>query len=359
MTFSELAVAAGLSSGALRVNFSRHKWSIHSPENIHKFLVGRLSGRKPRRSARPYQTGAHIQKWRFVKKVKQAEVSPLAEKIKILEEKLAQESALAAEKERKIETLTRQIKDTEESVAELRQARTEPKVQQNIEKNEPQIAEKPAPNFGTVPSAESRKEAARTRREEKMVNEKPIEKIEPVKVPVAVEPEKIPKTPEIKTEEKVESVKIPVEKVVAKKVKSVEISNETPPTEISALRAEIREQIGKIEIAEIATVEVFAEIPNEVGDENFRPAMPTEEPEPEPEIPIVENIVEPITPETPEPKPAPIPEPKPETIPEPLPTLAEEIPVEKVEPEVAEVAPAEVVPAEKVEVETAPPNPPN
>ncbi|MBU1090152.1 hypothetical protein KKF38_05175 [Patescibacteria group bacterium] len=359
MTFQDLAENLGLSAGGLRVLFCQNKWSIRRPADVQKFFATRFSRKKRQRKTRLPEAANHLQKWQFVKKVKRAEVSPLAEKIKILEEKLAQESALAAEKERKIETLTRQIKDTEESVAELRQARTEPKVQQNIEKNEPQIAEKPAPNFGTVPSAESRKEAARTRREEKMVNEKPIEKIEPVKVPVAVEPEKIPKTPEIKTEEKVESVKIPVEKVVAKKVKSVDISNETPPTEISALRAEIREQIGKIEIAEIATVEVFAEIPNEVGDENFRPAMPTEEPEPEPEIPIVENIVEPITPETPEPKPAPIPEPKPETIPEPLPTLAEEIPVEKVEPEVAEVAPAEVVPAEKVEVETAPPNPPN
>ncbi|MBU1089585.1 hypothetical protein KKF38_02220, partial [Patescibacteria group bacterium] len=176
MTFSELAVAAGLSSGALRVNFSRHKWSIHSPENIHKFLVGRLSGRKPRRSARPYQTGAHIQKWRFVKKVKQAEVSPLAEKIKILEEKLAQESALAAEKERKIAVLMRQ---NSELKIQTRRGRACPPL---------------APPEETV-----------------------VENI---------------KTPEKTTE---------------------------------------------------------------------------------PEIPIVENIVEPITPETPEPKPAPIPEPKPET----------------------------------------------
>jgi len=388
MTFSELAVAAGLSSGALRANFSRHKWSIHSPENIHKFLVGRLSGCKSRRSARPYQTANHLKKWRFTKKIKRVEISPAEEqlaresalmaakerkiaavarattadknaeleaKIRILEEKLAQESALVAAKERKIAALTRQNEEKgREQKSSFREAT------EKIEKNKPQIVEKPTTPFGVVPSAESRKAAALARRKEKKGRErKPSfreteagseqkslprkteesrERARPFRVPEIPVVENIveevgdenlrpttpieaEKTPETKAEAKVEVVIIPVEKIKPEKesnpenplIKQIKVQVETLTTEIATLRAETREQIGKIEIKE---EEVFAKIPvEEVGDENFRPATPTEEiksenpatrePTPEPNIVIPADAGTQKAPVTREPTPEP------------------------------------------------------
>ena len=154
MTFSELADAVGISSGALRSDFSRHKLSIHNPKDLQKFLAKRFSGRKINRAKRPWQTAKHLQKWRFVKKVRREqnlerriqkekrdkehrikekvfaekiawlenENSAAMAKLKIAEEKLvaknselkteneklAQKSALVAAKERKIATLMRQ-----------------------------------------------------------------------------------------------------------------------------------------------------------------------------------------------------------------------------------------------------------
>ncbi|MFH1545969.1 MAG: hypothetical protein ABIE14_01160, partial [Patescibacteria group bacterium] len=91
MTFSDLAETLGVRNGTLRKFFSHHNWSINSPEDIQKFLATRFSGQKIHRTKRPWQTAERLKKWQFVKKVKRAEVSPLAEKIKILEEKLARE----------------------------------------------------------------------------------------------------------------------------------------------------------------------------------------------------------------------------------------------------------------------------
>ena len=387
---------------AVQQVFFRHKWSIHSSENIQKFLKTRFSNQK-NYPKRPYQTGSHLKKWRFTKKIKRVEVSPAeeklarksalmaakerktaavarataaekgakqAEKIRILEEKLRQNEAVIAAKERKIAALTRKnserknkgqrIKNKEENDSILKvevaeQSREQKpllrKEVENLKTKNPQLKI----SFGVVPSAESRKAAARARRKEKKSRErKPsfyeakegseqkslprvpeisvveniIEEVgdENLRPATPVEPAK---TPEIKAEQPEHNPPAkggdptPQRRVGGSAHKQQKSLNfvpsspdpsvpavagtsplgrgetfgnlpvETLTAEITALRAEIRAQIGKLEIKE---EEVFAKIPvEEVGDENLRPTTPTEEiksenpetPEPTPEPNIV------------------------------------------------------------------------
>jgi len=438
MTFFELATTLGLPSGTLRSDFSRHKRSIHRPADVQKFLATRFLGQKRRRKTRLPAAANHLQKWRFVKKIKRVEVSPAeeqlaresalmaakerktaavarataaekgakqAEKIRILEEKLRQNEAVIAAKERKIASLTRQINDIEKPVAEVPQPPIASKAQQNIEQPEPQIVEKPTTPFGVVPSAESRKAAALARRKEKKGRErKPSfreteagseqkslprkteesrERARPFRVPEIPVVENIveevgdenlrpttpieaEKTPETKAEAKVEVVIIPVEKIKPEKesnpenplIKQIKVQVETLTTEIATLRAETREQIGKIEIKE---EEVFAKIPvEEVGDENFRPATPTEEiksenpatrePTPEPNIVIPADAGTQKAPVTREPTPEP-------NIVIPADAGTQKAPVAEltqppIEPKVQQNI-------EQPETQTAPPNPPS
>ncbi|MCF7836632.1 hypothetical protein K9M43_02810, partial [Candidatus Gracilibacteria bacterium] len=113
MTFAELAATLGVRSDTLRKSFYRHKWSIHRPEDVQQFLKTRFSDQKTY-PKRPYQTGAHLQKWQF-RRIKETENSeegreracPFREtgqmeaKIQILEAKLAAEERKKAAVERR------------------------------------------------------------------------------------------------------------------------------------------------------------------------------------------------------------------------------------------------------------------
>jgi hypothetical protein len=336
MTFQDLADTLGLSAGGLRVLFCQKKWSIHTSENVREFLATRFSGQKTKRARRPQQTGAHLKKWRFVEKDKGQRIKEtvfeekirtleaklaaeerkkmaverrtIAEKMeaqKVWEEKLKQNKAVIAAKERKIATLMRKdtgvrIKDTEENRRGQKSLRHVPEtpVVENIV-GPVEIADKlKTTNYESptkfVPSAESRKAAARARREKnkgQKINDKaenrrgqkslprvpevPVVEniVEAVKKPAAVKPAKTPETPEIKPEN---AVMPKIEPGICRERRSAFPIISAP--EIATLRTEIRAQIGKIEIKE---EEVFTEIPTKVENENFPPTKPTAEIKPE------------------------------------------------------------------------------
>ncbi len=132
MAFQELAMTLGFREDTLRQSFSRHNLSIKRPLDIKKFLSQRLSALPLHHAERPQQTAKHLEKWRFVKKVKRVRIDPKlkakneaeAEKLRITEEKLAtseaenlalkedlaREKALIKSKDRKIAALKRAAK---------------------------------------------------------------------------------------------------------------------------------------------------------------------------------------------------------------------------------------------------------
>ncbi len=255
MTFSELANTLGILAGTLRQSFSRHNLSIHRSADIQSFLSRRFSGRPLRRAARPWQTAKHLQKWHFARKVNRAEKSPLAEKIKFLEarlmeeerkkaavarrtitekieaervakeklsvveaensdlqEDLKREKALVGERDRKIEALKRAAKNTEtKSPCSLRSPPPLQKGEQAEVPNSPLSQrepggdfikpEKPATNFGTVPSPELRRAAAQARAAKKKSAEKVEPEIVKTKKPV-VEVSKPQAAPEVEVPQK-------------------------------------------------------------------------------------------------------------------------------------------------------------
>ena len=94
MTFTDLAVTLNLPAGSLRVIFSRHRWSIHRPEDVRKFLKTRFSDQKIQRVKQPWRSVTHLKKWQFRKNLglktqNAGEETVIEAKIRTLEAKLA------------------------------------------------------------------------------------------------------------------------------------------------------------------------------------------------------------------------------------------------------------------------------